>query len=214
MWTKPPVWLAVRSVLRPVAQPQQAAQVHLRQRAPASSSPRFFFLAATRLPPSQNAASSDGTLSLRTCLDAVGSASAPAVLGASRARGLHLLASRPQRISRRTAGFDAAAQVSGRRGVLQSASHHLEDNSGDEEPRGLTDVQKRLLFIQAAVPMIGFGFMDNMVMIFMGDLIDSTLGVTFGLSTLTAAGFGQIFSDVSGVCFGGTVEALFNKSQT
>ncbi|EKX46240.1 hypothetical protein GUITHDRAFT_60115, partial [Guillardia theta CCMP2712] len=54
-----------------------------------------------------------------------------------------------------------------------------------------------------------FGFMDNVVMITMGDLIDSTLGVTFGLSTLTAAGFGQIFSDVSGVCFGGTVEAIF-----
>ena len=38
----------------------------------------------------------------------------------------------------------------------------------------------------------GFGFMDNVVMITMGDLIDSTLGVTFGLSTLTAAGFGQV----------------------
>jgi len=59
--------------------------------------------------------------------------------------------------------------------------------------------------------MIGFGFMDNIVMITMGELIDSTLGVTFGLSTLTAAGFGQIFSDVSGVCFGGTVEAVFMR---
>lgn len=33
----------------------------------------------------------------------------------------------------------------------------------------------------------------------MGDIIDNSLGVTFGLSTLTAAGIGQIFSDVSGV---------------
>ena len=60
-------------------------------------------------------------------------------------------------------------------------------------------------------------------------MIDNNLGVAFGLSTLTAAAFGQIFSDVSGakyksieetdavmccmtgVCFGGTVEALAVK---
>ena len=59
--------------------------------------------------------------------------------------------------------------------------------------------------------MVGFGFMDNMVMIQAGDLIDSTLGVTLGISTLTAAAFGQIFSDVSGVCFGGTVETAARK---
>jgi hypothetical protein len=45
----------------------------------------------------------------------------------------------------------------------------------------------------------------------MGEFVDSTLGVTFGLSTLTAAAIGQIFSDVSGVCFGGTVEAFMGK---
>jgi hypothetical protein len=57
----------------------------------------------------------------------------------------------------------------------------------------------------------GFGFMDNLVMIQAGDLIDSTIGVRFGLSTLTAAAFGQVFSDVSGVCFGGTVEAIASR---
>lgn len=82
-------------------------------------------------------------------------------------------------------------------------------NDGHRSTEALTYEQKKRLFIQAAVPMVGFGFMDNLVMITMGELIDATLGVTFGLSTLTAAGFGQIFSDVSGVCFGGTVEALF-----
>ena len=45
----------------------------------------------------------------------------------------------------------------------------------------------------------------------MGEFVDSTLGVTFGLSTLAAAGIGQIFSDVSGVCFGGTVEAFMGR---
>mmetsp|Transcript_68252 Transcript_68252/g.189532 ORF Transcript_68252/g.189532 Transcript_68252/m.189532 type:complete len:395 (-) Transcript_68252:125-1309(-) len=61
--------------------------------------------------------------------------------------------------------------------------------------------------IAAALPMIGFGFMDNLVMIQAGDLIDNTIGVTLGFAALTSAAFGQIFSDVSGICFGGMVEA-------
>ncbi len=60
--------------------------------------------------------------------------------------------------------------------------------------------------INCALPMVGFGFMDNLVMIQAGDLIDNHIGVAFGLSTLTAAAFGQVFSDLSGVCFGGAVE--------
>lgn len=71
--------------------------------------------------------------------------------------------------------------------------------------------QKRVYALQCAVPMIGFGFMDNVIMIQVGDLIDSTLGVTFGFATITAAAMGQVCSDVSGVCFGGFVDALFAK---
>lgn len=41
-----------------------------------------------------------------------------------------------------------------------------------------------------------------------GHAIDCTLGVTFGLSTLTAAAFGQVCSDASGVLFGGTLESI------
>ncbi|KAF4668601.1 hypothetical protein FOL47_002935 [Perkinsus chesapeaki] len=56
--------------------------------------------------------------------------------------------------------------------------------------------------------MIGFGFMDNTIMIQAGELIDMSFGVKFGLSTLTAAAVGQLFSDASGVCFGSTVDNL------
>ena len=59
--------------------------------------------------------------------------------------------------------------------------------------------------------MVGFGFMDNLVMIQAGDLIDSTFGVTFGLSTLTAAAYGQVVSDVSGTLFGNTMDALADR---
>ncbi|CAN0093042.1 unnamed protein product, partial [Ectocarpus fasciculatus] len=48
-------------------------------------------------------------------------------------------------------------------------------------------------------------------MISAGDFIDNTLGVKFGLATLTAAACGQVVSDVCGVCFGGTVEAFATR---
>lgn len=60
--------------------------------------------------------------------------------------------------------------------------------------------------------MIGFGFMDQTVMLQMGHAIDCTLGVTFGLSTLTAAAFGQVCSDASGVLFGNTLEQFASRA--
>ena len=59
-----------------------------------------------------------------------------------------------------------------------------------------TRSQLRTLFVSSAVPMIGFGFMDNFIMIQAGGYIDSTLGVKFGLATITAAAMGQVVSDV------------------
>lgn len=70
-----------------------------------------------------------------------------------------------------------------------------------------TPEQIRAHFVQSMVPMIGFGFMDNTVMIHAGHAIDLTMGVTFGLSTMAAAACGQICSDVAGVSFGGMIEA-------
>lgn len=64
----------------------------------------------------------------------------------------------------------------------------------------------KTLFATSALPMVGFGFMDNFIMIQAGGYIDSTLGVQFGLATLTAAAMGQVVSDVSGVLFGRTVD--------
>ena len=72
----------------------------------------------------------------------------------------------------------------------------------------LTYEQIKGVMVSAAIPMIGFGFMDNLIMIQAGSYIDSTLGVKFGLTTLTAAAMGQVVSDVSGVTFGNTIEKL------
>ena len=46
-----------------------------------------------------------------------------------------------------------------------------------------------------AVPMFGFGVMDNLVMIQAGEAIDASIGVTFGLATMTSAAMGQIVSE-------------------
>jgi Transmembrane protein 65 len=48
----------------------------------------------------------------------------------------------------------------------------------------------KTLFVASAIPMVGFGFMDNCVMIQAGQYIDSTIGVRLGLATMTAAAAG------------------------
>lgn len=72
--------------------------------------------------------------------------------------------------------------------------------------------QLKILFTASAVPMVGFGFMDNIVMIQAGQYIDQTIGVTMGLATMTAAAAGQVVSDVSGVIFGGSLERFLHRN--
>eukprot|EP00980_Cylindrotheca_fusiformis_P014826 scaffold4031_cov135-Cylindrotheca_fusiformis.AAC.13 len=71
--------------------------------------------------------------------------------------------------------------------------------------------QLQILALRSSIPMIGFGFMDNIVMITAGEAIDSTFGVAFGLSTMAAAGLGQCCSDVVGVTSGGIVDAAVSR---
>jgi Transmembrane protein 65 len=52
----------------------------------------------------------------------------------------------------------------------------------------------RALFVAAAVPMVGFGFMDQFVLIQAGGYIDATLGVKLGLATLSAAAAGMLLN--------------------
>eukprot|EP00932_Pfiesteria_piscicida_P003187 SRR837773.13099.p1 GENE.SRR837773.13099~~SRR837773.13099.p1 ORF type:complete len:334 (-),score=84.68 SRR837773.13099:10-963(-) len=74
-----------------------------------------------------------------------------------------------------------------------------------------TAQQLRRLFVSAAVPFVAFGIVDQSVLIYAGDAIDTTLGVRFGLPTLAAAACGQVLSDTTGVLFGGTIEALATR---
>ena len=64
----------------------------------------------------------------------------------------------------------------------------------------------RLVAINTSIPFVGFGIMDNAIMILAGDMIDTSLGVAFGISTMCAAAIGNIVSDVAGVMLGTVVE--------
>jgi len=81
-----------------------------------------------------------------------------------------------------------------------------------EPPPSPTKVQLKNHFVMSMVPMIGFGFMDNTIMIQAGNAIDCTLGVMLGMSTLSAAAVGQIVSGAGSVLFGGTLERMFRAA--
>jgi hypothetical protein len=63
----------------------------------------------------------------------------------------------------------------------------------------------------SAVPFIGFGIADNAIMILAGDAIDETFGAALGMSTLAAAGFGNLCSDVVGVGAGDAIERACHR---
>lgn len=58
------------------------------------------------------------------------------------------------------------------------------------------------------LPFIGFGFVDNAIMILAGDYIDLTLGVSLGISSMAAAGIGNTISDIAGLGLGNVVEDM------
>ncbi|KAG8179006.1 hypothetical protein JTE90_014009 [Oedothorax gibbosus] len=74
-----------------------------------------------------------------------------------------------------------------------------------------TQAQLKVLFAHSAVPFIGFGFLDNLIMILAGDYIETTIGITLGISTMAAAGMGNTLSDVAGIGSAYYVERLASK---
>ncbi|EEB15465.1 conserved hypothetical protein [Pediculus humanus corporis] len=62
-----------------------------------------------------------------------------------------------------------------------------------------------------AVPFVGFGFLDNFVMIVAGDYIDETLGSLVTISTMAAAALGNTISDVMGIGSAWYVELAASK---
>lgn len=55
------------------------------------------------------------------------------------------------------------------------------------------------VIVAAGLPFVGFGFTDNAVMLLAGEAIDHWAGLHMGITTLAAAGLGNIAADVVGV---------------
>jgi len=55
------------------------------------------------------------------------------------------------------------------------------------------------LGLHQSLPFVGFGFLDNLIMIVAGEYIDASIGATLSISTMAAAALGNTLSDVFGV---------------
>lgn len=53
--------------------------------------------------------------------------------------------------------------------------------------------------VAAGLPFLGFGLVDNLVMLVAGEGIDAAFGVRLGMTTLASAGLGNMVADVIGV---------------
>ncbi|XP_001639522.3 transmembrane protein 65 isoform X1 [Nematostella vectensis] len=98
------------------------------------------------------------------------------------------------------------------RGYLQHALSKHHDNEDDQDKgKPPTVHQLRLNAFHCAVPFVGFGFLDNAIMIIAGEYIDYTIGATLGISTMAAAALGNLVSDVSGISLAHYVELASDK---
>ncbi|KAK0079657.1 hypothetical protein PV325_000975 [Microctonus aethiopoides] len=65
--------------------------------------------------------------------------------------------------------------------------------------------------IANAIPFIGFGFLDNFIMIIAGEHIEASLGAVISLTTMAAAALGNTISDILGIGSAYYVEMLAQK---
>ncbi|XP_020507327.2 transmembrane protein 65 [Labrus bergylta] len=78
-------------------------------------------------------------------------------------------------------------------------------------PSPPTAAQIRYVLFHNALPFVGFGFLDNAIMIAAGTQIELSIGVTLGISTMAAAALGNLVSDLAGLGLAGYVESLASK---
>ncbi|XP_038616135.1 transmembrane protein 65 isoform X1 [Tachyglossus aculeatus] len=85
---------------------------------------------------------------------------------------------------------------------------HLTDSAEKLEAPPPSPGMLRYVFIHNALPFVGFGFLDNAIMIVAGTQIELSIGVILGISTMAAAALGNLVSDLAGLGLAGYVEAL------
>lgn len=81
-------------------------------------------------------------------------------------------------------------------------------NQSTERP---TNSQLKLVMVASAIPFVGFGFVDNIIMLAAGDMIEDHFHATYHLSMLCAAALGNTVSDVVGLSLGGIIETCARR---
>ncbi|KAM5157274.1 transmembrane protein 65 [Mantella aurantiaca] len=71
--------------------------------------------------------------------------------------------------------------------------------------------QLKHVFVHNALPFVGFGFLDNAIMIAAGTQIEFHIGALLGISTMAAAALGNLVSDLAGLGLAGYVEAISSR---
>ncbi|QDZ20910.1 EF-hand domain-containing protein [Chloropicon primus] len=84
-------------------------------------------------------------------------------------------------------------------------------SAAEASPVAPTSGQLAKVALASGIPFVGFGFVDNAIMLTAGSEIEKTLGVALGITTLAAAGLGNLISDVLGLGLADTIESQASK---
>lgn len=87
----------------------------------------------------------------------------------------------------------------------------IEEGQNRDAATRPTTRQLIFVFISTTIPYIGFGMVDNGLMVIFGDQIDATLGVMFGASMLASAALGNAISNIFGMLLHGTITRFATK---
>ena len=68
-----------------------------------------------------------------------------------------------------------------------------------------------IIALEAALPFVGFGFLDNATMIVAGDAIDRSVGFYFNCSVMASAAMGNVVSGMCGMQVHGAIEKVVLK---
>jgi len=86
-------------------------------------------------------------------------------------------------------------------------------DAGEKATGNKSGRMRRLLrvFVKKAIPMGIFGFIDNLLMVLIGNYLDSSIAKTLGVGTMAAAGLGNAASDAIGALGQDRIENVLKK---
>ena len=91
--------------------------------------------------------------------------------------------------------------------LLTESLHEYNETRNDD----VTWRQLSAVALGNFIPFVGFGFIDNVIMIFAGDYIDVKIGSYMGISIMAAAAMGNMVADIAGLSLAGYIETFSSK---